>query len=271
MAERSNVVVDASALRARVSTCLGIDALSAVATFGPEELEGVSDATIECLEATSDCDGVLACFGWMRDSCSGTDACENSTALRCRSLKNHIRVLTSEDCAQSAEGNHQCTVVDDGKSVMAVCNSGVCSGDRCEGDVRIHCSGNVEVRENCALEDRICADTGVGIFCVLPETCPRDHCEGNTAVGCLGDHVALRLNCADVVASGRCSEDGCFAETWHPKCPTGEPYVSFCDGSRAFACNVGALYETRCGDFLDGRCEPNERGGGVRCRSSRWP
>jgi hypothetical protein len=269
-AEPSKVIADTRALRARVSICLGNDVGAAVATFGLEELGGASDATIACLAATSDCKGVLACFGWTRSSCTG-DACENSTALHCGNLDNDVRVLTSEDCAQDGEGNHQCAVVDDGKSLTARCNSGVCGGERCEGDVRIHCFGNVEVRENCALKGRICAPTGVGIFCVLPETCERDHCEGNTAVACLGDHVDLRLDCADVVASGRCRDDGCLAETWHPECPAGEPYASFCDGNRALACNVGALYEARCGDFLQGYCEPRERGVGVRCRSSQWP
>src|SRR5688572_6010646 len=114
----AELVLDTNSLRARVSACLGVDVLSAVSLFGPDVVDGLPEEIIACLEATDDCDDVLECFGWLRDSCAGVDQCESSAALECAKLANDVQVLVWEDCAEDAEGNHTCRVIDDGKSAV---------------------------------------------------------------------------------------------------------------------------------------------------------
>lgn len=265
-------IEDIHALRARISVCLGDNAGSALATFGPEVLGGVAETARQCLRAASDCEQVLACFGWERDSCTGTAACEGSVALRCLELPNGIRVVSErDDCSQNSDGNHECVVVDDGKSLVARCNSGSCQGDRCSGDVSVTCFEDIEVRNDCQASGRICVPTAGGSACVLPERCDRSYCDGNTAVVCWGGGVDFRVDCADVIASGQCLDGGCVAKNWHPACPPTEPYSTFCDGNSAFACNVGELYEVRCDQFLDSYCEARDDGAVARCRSPVWP
>jgi hypothetical protein len=265
-------IEDTDALRARISVCLGSDAGSALATFGPEVLGGIAETTRQCLRVASDCEEVLACLGWERDSCRGAAACEGSVALRCLELHNGIRVVGArDDCSQNGGGNKECVVVDDGKGLVARCSAGSCQGDRCEGDVSFTCFEDIEVREDCHATGRICAPIPGGIACVLPERCDLSYCDGNTAVVCWGGGVDFRVDCADVIASGQCIDGGCVAKTWHPACPPTEPYSTFCDGGRAFACNVGELYEVACDQFLDSYCEAREDGAVARCRSPLWP
>ena len=61
------LVRDLSALRARASACLGLDAAAAVSLFGPELVGGTSEPTEQCLETAETCEAALACFEWLRD------------------------------------------------------------------------------------------------------------------------------------------------------------------------------------------------------------
>jgi hypothetical protein len=268
-------ISDALALRARVSACLGVDAGAAVSFFGPELVSGVSDTAIRCLEPAADCDAVLACLGLERNSCTGTDACRDSTSLHCARLSNGVLAVVSQDCADDPDGNQRCSVLDDGKSNASICNAGPCRGERCDGDVRIQCWAGAETREDCGSFGRICVSGPTGVFCARPGSCDHDQCIGNTAVSCRDGHVDVHQDCGELVEDGVCRVIGnsaeCVAKTWHPSCPPNEPFVSFCDGRRALACYLGALYEARCDAFLHGDCEPGARGIGARCRVPAWP
>jgi hypothetical protein len=263
-------IVDTGAVRARVSACLGLSAEMAVSWFGPPLVQGVGPDAKACLEHTLDCDGVLSCTGLTRGEC--TTQCAGSRALACDVLDNSVATMASEDCAGNLDGNLLCRVVESA-GARAQCVAGACRGERCEGAVRIGCRGGVEIREDCARAGKQCIDgTGTGVFCGSASSCERDHCTGNTAVACREGSTYIEQDCAELVAGGRCHGDGeCRSELWHPDCPTGMSFLSFCEGDAARACYLGALYEVACDEFQGGRCAPRERGDGVRCRLPDWP
>jgi hypothetical protein len=87
--------------------------------------------------------------------------------------------------------------------------------------------------------------------------------------------LALSVPPIAITAAHNASRDGAGVlvsyNTGINLCPPTEPYSTFCDGDRAFACNVGELNEVRCDQFLDSHCEAREDGAVARCRSPLWP
>jgi hypothetical protein len=263
-------IADTSALRARVSACLGLSAEMAVSWLGPPLVKGAGVAARACVERTLDCDGVLSCVGLARGEC--TTHCAGSQALACNVLDNQVATMGSEDCADNLDGNLLCGVVESA-GAHAQCVAGPCRGERCEGAVRVACRGGFEIREDCARSGKQCVDgAGTRAFCGSSTPCERDHCAGNTSVTCHDGRAAIEQDCAELVASGRCHGNGeCRSDLPHPACATGMPFFSFCEGNAARACYLGALYEVACDEFLGGSCVPREQGDGVRCRLPVWP
>jgi hypothetical protein len=249
-------VSEHSGTRTRLSACLG-------------------PGRVACVAASKECSELLSCFGWQRDSCTGTGTCDGSLAAECFELANHVYVRSTADCANDAAGNHLCSSVDDGKSITTTCHAGACRGDRCEGGVRIVCLAGVEIRQDCAAKGQTCVTGTSGVFCAEPALCGSDACEDNEAVFCRDGHVEARQDCSELVAGGHCAivsgAAECRRSPEHPVCRQSGPFSSFCDGSRAFACYLGALYEMDCAAFRGGECVTGDGGTGARCKLKDWP
>lgn len=256
---------DRGAVRARLSTCLGMPLSFTVATLRTEPFANVDGDLEGCIAAAPDCTAVRACLGLEQD-CTGSNRCEGNRAVTCEEIGEGFKGERHDDCEQSSE-NPLCTVIDVGTGPGAVCNAGPCEDERCDGDVAVACQGGVQVRTPCG-PDGVCVRDANGVFCAEPRTCTRDYCDGSFAVFCRSGVVESRQDCTAFVANGYCRDDNsvvdCRSRLKDPRCSEDEPFSEGCDGPDGFACYVGARYRVACSEFA-ARCVTSERGH-ARCQ-----
>jgi hypothetical protein len=254
-------VVDDLAVRARMSACLGTPFLFTVRAFKSTPFVDLPGDPEGCVAAAPDCAHVLTCLRLDRP-CSGENHCEHAGATLCERLPNGIEHETLDDCAGD-EANPICSVVDTGTGTFAVCNSGRCDAESCDGDVAVRCIGGVQVRIPCDSATH-CVNGTTGVFCAKPQSCTRDHCEGNSATVCRDGSVEVEQDCGEFVADGVCRDEHgiveCRSRVSHLGCPDDEPFTDGCDGSDGFACYEGARYEIACSLFAGGHCVTDNSG-----------
>jgi hypothetical protein len=260
---------DGGLLRAKLSACFGFGVEELVVRGLPAEAGSERGEEQSCVRSAESCEDVSSCLGYSGTSCEANGRCEDGVAVHCDALTDEASFERVEACALDPSGNTRCTeVVEDDEEAYPICNQGACADERCEGTARVYCVGDVEVREECDLEGKVCMPYWAGTLCVLTETCMESRCDGPVAVRCLEGLVSEKRDCRGEAPGGRCrmtfGESDCVAGIESPSCPVLPPEIGWCQGNVAVACSFGARVDTDCSVFAGSTC--SERGAGsARC------
>ncbi len=246
-------------------------------------------STLDCVNAASDCPGVLACQGIDVDApCDVTadnQLCSGTEVVSCERTDGCIGWVQTVDCASGygeGEGD-QCLM---SQWDWPSCAVGTCEGSSsvCDGDTLERCRDGVMQRLDCGAYGATC-DTETELDfegremssadCVFDqlETCTRPSCDGDMMTLCEDGRVIGTLSCPEMGEGATCVEE----TDGQPRCRdlSGEQCTHgevLCAGTEAKWCVDGLWLGVDCSVFLDGTCtvEQDDWSNRVYCISESW-
>ena len=234
------------------------------------------DQMLACMDRATTCDAVLRCVNadpsQTCDPQTFMQQCEaNGDRLECEEFDNGLNLVERTACRDDTNGNTSCNMSMDG---YANCTGNPCTDEgsyRCQGAVRIGCSGGHERRTNCANMGRNCVAEGGRAFCAITGTsCMADRCDGDVRIDCYEGMEGFRVDCDEIVPGLTCVEREervrCGVPEGQEQCQAGQ---ARCEGSIARVCIGGQWMDFDCSQFLNAGCQTV--GDDIRCKSSDWP
>ena len=225
-------------------------------------LRPVYDSIFRCVNRSTDCVEMLACFGShpAAGSCDQTFQahCNGKKAVTCDLLDRRVYTY---DCGVAGL---DCEVKQGQSAFEASCTVGTCDvssyARQCDGDRVLSCYQGVIVVEDCTVQGLTCTTTDKGSQCTgtQVESCDLQaytpSCQGSVVLTCVGGQVS-RHDCGLQMINRSCRDGHCVASG--SQC---DDDFNRCQGEKLQACLDGGWQTFDCKGLGLASCQTETHG-----------